>query len=117
MSGHTPGPWEVGVDSGLPEWKLSIDAPHAKTAWYGLAVVNDMRDPAKRTGEAVANARLIAAAPELLGALRKVSDELESVFRHMSAHSDELCQTYGPTVAPVLGQAHDAIAAATEDQS
>ena len=68
---HTPGPWVARmVDS--QEWH--IDSRHyAQTGagtWSGLAVAygcDDMPDEGARVAEA--NARLIAAAPELLEAL------------------------------------------------
>jgi len=67
MTAHTPGPWTIGVaDSG----EASIDALAGPIRWYGLAEVivrYDGRD-LDSTGEA--NARLIAAAPDLLAALK-----------------------------------------------
>ncbi len=57
---HTPGPWKVRL--GLNE--AFIDAPGIVC----LAVVNSLTD----TAEAEVNARLIAAAPELLAACKMV---------------------------------------------
>lgn len=57
--GHTPGPWELGEKRGV---------------WVGPVVMadNGSRGVAFVCGESDANARLIAAAPELLAALRGV---------------------------------------------
>jgi hypothetical protein len=60
MSAHTPGPW-VAETSGLPLAVTTEDGRH-------LATVYPSRD------EGRANARLIAAAPDLLAALRTMVD-------------------------------------------
>ena len=70
---HTPGPWEARcIES--QEW--AIDAPNGDptigySSWTALASVYGSND-FRREGEAVAeaNARLIAAAPELLEACK-----------------------------------------------
>ena len=59
MSKHTPGPWMA--DSHYP----SVSAPTAPN----LALCNDHAIP---MSERIANARLIAAAPDLLEALKEV---------------------------------------------
>lgn len=72
---HTPGPWKVADD----KWTL------AARPWSGaIAVVADDGSEAPpilfwstRGGDEVANARLIAAAPELLAALTVVLDEFD----------------------------------------
>lgn len=67
MSTHTPGPW---VYRRGDEWSLSVVTHHGElpdgnpNAWT-VASLNTRRD------EADANARLIAAAPQLLEALRR----------------------------------------------
>jgi len=67
MSGaakHTPGPWAVGNARKHSRW---IDAPE----WDRLAKVITRMDGAdKECDDGLANARLIAAAPELLDALQ-----------------------------------------------
>ena len=57
MSKHTPGPWEIGNNMILKVINGS---------YFSIAEVNDWED------ETVPNARLIAAAPELLAALQIV---------------------------------------------
>jgi len=68
--GHTPGPWECAAD-GAEIWPTTGDCaqvelarvvgPWCESSWYS-----------KET--ALANARLIAAAPELLAALKRLVD-------------------------------------------
>lgn len=59
MSDYTPGPWTVGDKRGV---------------WVGPVVMADdgKRGVAFVVGGSVANARLLAAAPELLAALKRV---------------------------------------------
>ena len=66
MSKHTPGPWTF--DNGI-EFICTDTSSHGE--WYGdwaVARVNILK------AEAKANARLIAAAPELLDALKLMRD-------------------------------------------
>ena len=62
---HTPGPWKYSYEAIDPEWAIV-------TAQGGLVVanVNDNQ---------TANARLIAAAPDMLAALKWIADQYESV--------------------------------------
>lgn len=61
MSQHTPGPWEQ--ENGGPS--IVSRAPNAR--FYDVALVHHFMD---ESGETEANASLIAAAPELLEALK-----------------------------------------------
>lgn len=63
MSKHTPGPWAM-PDSG----KGRISKVGANGGWDGLIATADCGDYARSKSEGLANARLIAAAPELLEA-------------------------------------------------
>jgi hypothetical protein len=71
MSKHTPGPWEVYTPMSSDS-TFGIDGPH------GEAVIFFGRD--KENGiYSIHNARLIAAAPELLEALQQLcADELHT---------------------------------------
>ena len=64
MSEHTPGPWAVVVKRGV---------------WVGPVVMadNGKRGIAFVVGESDANARLIAAAPELLAAIKQGLHQME----------------------------------------
>ena len=63
---HTPGPWEINEGDGIAIAKVSVFAITAPcTADIGSGLSRD---------ENAANARLIAAAPDLLAALKAVSE-------------------------------------------
>ena len=62
---HTPGPWHTSREMLFDVWAEN-PRPDAPRAIY--KIVTQVRGPDEEVGEA--NARLIAAAPELLGALR-----------------------------------------------
>jgi hypothetical protein len=69
MNAHTPGPWEVVCNAG--GYPSKIHAPNGYTGPGGLRDVT--RGAAicfPSSNEGRANARLMAAAPELLAALR-----------------------------------------------
>ena len=69
MSGHTPGPWKVGFVDDELEPVVKTSEEHA---WY-VATVHDFGDAGKTSQ---ANARLIAAAPELLEEAEKQVEAL-----------------------------------------
>jgi hypothetical protein len=67
MSTHTPGPWRTrNVDD-----HMYLDADTWDAFARVVVVVDDEPDP-----EGEANARLIAAAPEMLEALKEAVDDL-----------------------------------------
>lgn len=66
MTSHTPGPWRVAIGS-----RLEIRGPRDEIGWPVPVVYN----AGLHTDEtAQANARLIAAAPDLLAALEALTD-------------------------------------------
>jgi hypothetical protein len=83
MSKHTPGPWHYRRGD---EWSHSVVTHHgtlpdgSQNCWT-VADINKMREP-----EHEANARLIAAAPELLEALKMgYADTMDYIQRnHLS---------------------------------
>lgn len=66
MGKHTPGPWKVEWD---PDGGSALE-PAVMHDGYYVATCHEMSGDAKGSVEALENARLIAAAPDLLGALR-----------------------------------------------
>ena len=72
MNKHTPGPWFAFVDKG----QTIIRTSRTSAAFSPLAVVKgDKRDTLK---DHEANAKLMASAPDLLEALRNISDLYDS---------------------------------------
>lgn len=71
---HTPGPWEV-IQHGQ---KIVVRTESPSKTRFGAsryaAVGGFERSDPKQLAEALANARLIAAAPELLEALQAITD-------------------------------------------
>lgn len=86
MSKHTPGPWDV---KDMPHWGKGVRrAIHGATQAPPIAqICGDPRSAAEND----ANARLIAAAPDLLAALEMVAErfpggtELDPHAKHLQA--------------------------------
>lgn len=109
---HTPGPWRIDYNG-----KDSADAvPRIK----GNSVENVAFIPAYEhpRPEMQANARLIAAAPDLLGALEKCSALLDAVIvaGKCAAFADLTESPMGNIIDPA-SEARAAIAKATTPQS
>lgn len=71
MSAHTPGPWEY-AEEGYEPCVMAGD-------YYVATAHAGMPGDDYGVGEAQANARLIAAAPDLLAVVRKTVRELEQL--------------------------------------
>jgi len=105
MSKHTPGPWSYRKVPRKQEWEINTKRCHnlGHESWTCMSVVfgcDDYPKMGKIVGEA--NARLIAAAPELLEALK-----------------DALCclEVCGKDYDYAVGKASAAIAKATGEQN
>lgn len=99
MSGHTPGPWWAGPQSEISGWvDIRIDGytrnPVASATPAGPGGPEERRD-----SETAANARLIAAAPDLLFALETLLSEAEN-FSVSGVYFNESCFAHeGPALA------------------
>lgn len=83
MSAHTPGPWSVLVNrQGYPYQIHAINGDNTKTGTVGTSVTRWASIALPSSAEGKANALLIAAAPELLAALRLSLVALELVNVH-----------------------------------
>lgn len=79
MGQHTQGPWIINLDPRYPS-EPCIDAVIDGVVWH-VALCHNAAGP--EDGSAEANARLIAAAPELLATMRAVLPTLRAeVERH-----------------------------------
>ena len=80
---HTPGPWEVGGKVGLYCDDVQITSNKEPVAIAVPRRSYDIMSLARRSpAELSANARLIAAAPELLEALERISTAYDETLRH-----------------------------------
>lgn len=101
---HTPGPWQV--HHGNPLQVCDADGERRGCA----PIANAWTPTSQITGEAVANARLVAAAPELLAALKEAIDAVK-VF-----HGPNCWEIYEAN-APEMRRWRAAIAKATGSQA
>lgn len=69
---HTPGPWDV-APSGYRVMSANR-VVEGRTIW-GVYICDTANNPKTRTPENAANARLIAAAPDMLAALKELADD------------------------------------------
>jgi hypothetical protein len=80
MSGHTPGPWYVGAQNDML-FVIAGRAPSLDNDYpmhdADRTVIARVEDGDKSHSETDANARLIAAAPELLAALKQCAELLD----------------------------------------
>lgn len=74
MSAHTPGPWVLIDDDFI--YRLT-DSGTQNRFWCQVSSVRRIHDGAAGDDEVAANARLIAAAPDLLAALKGALAALE----------------------------------------
>ena len=89
---HTPGPWTIETTNSY----VRIVSPT-----HVIATTSGMHDVSKYV---VANSHLVAAAPDLLAALKDVSDKLALAFEG----DEEAAEDYGVTAS--LHRARTAIA-------
>jgi hypothetical protein len=102
-TGHTPGPWRVEGPDDEPYGQIGVFAAHHLVCelWQDDAPVRDYNEAQW------ANARLIAAAPELLAALVEMRE-----FIRIRFPDDSLASGNWPTVKPLVEKWDAAIAKA-----
>ena len=95
---HTPGPWRVADDyDGAPPIRVEARLPVAGAMpWAPIARLVNEAGP---TGQA--NARLIAAAPEMLEALRSVVDDIGGVD---AEHHNALLEQISAAIKRATGE-------------
>jgi hypothetical protein len=79
-STHTPGPWIVSIDARYPA-EPCVDAVIGNVVWH-VALCHNGPGPEDTSAEA--NARLIAAAPELLAALKGALPVLQADLQRLT---------------------------------
>jgi hypothetical protein len=84
MSEHTPGPWRFSREGDEPYWHVDMPGPCGVRYGFCNAMVYTTE----------ADARLIAAAPELLAACNKLVATLEGAWaeRELAAPKSVQCQ-------------------------
>lgn len=88
---HTPGPWEVEIPGEVDEHYAVLDCFGHTASVYGHP---------EQTSVALANARLIAAAPDLLDAV----EELLIYLADWNDPDNETCQRARAAVAKAKGE-------------
>lgn len=101
MSAHTPGPWKAATQGAADRQSWFVrtvkDAPYREAIPF-VAVMYGTSD-----AEREANARLIAAAPELLALLIRVEDAFFDA-RIPAAELDQLRKDLTATIAKAQGR-------------
>ena len=97
---HTPGPWVADDNEGFSMWKIYSRMSPSGSWVQGPCVAKVIGDSA----EADANARLIAAAPELLEALEKALDALGGNDPYDLGYDDSICGYIRAAIAKAKGE-------------
>ena len=74
MSAHTPGPWRITDRYGVLTYQVGIDGRTVCTVWPRQQGHRPSGVDTEPWPEGEANARLIAAAPDLLESLRELAE-------------------------------------------
>lgn len=95
---HTPGPWYLIDERFLHDkYLVSIGEPNAG----GTTVCNILSEPGDDFGKCKANARLIAAAPDLLAAVRGM---IEAYDNDSIAHLEQASREARAAIAKATGE-------------
>ena len=94
MSEHTKGPWEVArTDAGIIVRTESAKKTRFGASRYAAIGGFDRSDP-EQLAEALANARLIAAAPELLEAIKCLLADMETSAEFSDGKAESMNAAY-----------------------
>lgn len=103
---HTPGHWFVS-EGGTSNYTASVQAVSARGRLFNVAML-----PKPRRGEVAANARLIAAAPDLLADAILASNEI-APWLSAALDDDNVCAEFKVAINRWLKSNHAAIEKAT----
>ena len=78
---HTPGPWNFSASFDSVERRVK-HGDNPPLVWAIASGINSAHPDYMPRAEQIANARLIAAAPELLDALDRISTAYDETLRH-----------------------------------
>ena len=102
MIGHTPGPWEVELDVGQ-DGDIGVFAEQLTAiAFVNCREVPEDTDPPRE--QALANARLIASAPDLLEALKNAENYLDSSLSPCEARCECIIHLVWAAIAKAEGR-------------
>ena len=110
MSAHTPGPWAVRFSlSGYPYQIIAVNGDDKAPGKVGTCITRWASIMLPSSAEARANACLIAAAPDLLAALRTALTQLELLGgvrrKHPNEGQDEIHAAVLETVDAAIAKA------------
>lgn len=100
--GFTPGPWRLMIDDPEQRFEIAHESEVSEPgciAWVFAADADDMY------GEAMANARLIAAAPDLLAALIALEGDCWCPWDRIVDHHTAPCIQARAAIAKARGEA------------
>ena len=106
MSKHSPGPWVVEDHKQYPSMFGIVRGPSFLLQWVRFATDITPEQSAQRE----VDARLIAAAPELLEALKQIAEGLENTRSHPGQYmttitKDQACRMALAAIAKAEGRA------------
>lgn len=78
---HTPGPWDL-PNAAARHGSVLVSARRGDS-WDGMIATCDAGDYARSAAEGLANARLIAAAPDLLASLSELTEVLPGLISQL----------------------------------
>lgn len=100
---HTPGPWKLHPEHRTQVYNSHADMPDVAYNLSALIADCCTLGDRSRNAECLANARLIAAAPDLLEACRYALVRLEVIERDKGVHSHETIPELRAAIAKAEG--------------